>query len=740
MGNDLSDRSGDRATSAERLLTTLFPLLSFFGAFLLFQVQPIVSKLSLPYYGGAAAVWNTAMMFFQGMLLLGYALAHHLNSHCELKTQIRVYLSLMAFGVFFAFGSPAFGWQQPVSEWPIASLVLSLGFHVGISFLALSITAPLLQSWFVRVFPDRSPYLLYAASNGGSLLALLSYPFLIEPLVGLAAQQRLWALLYLAAWLIVALLGVKVAEVSQTPAQERAAGVEADEQPSVRIRALWLLYSAISSVILLGATSVLCYDVAPMPLFLVVPLAIYLLTFVLCFGNRQIYVRPIYYALFIVHAIGYSTGALGAGELHVLYSSCFILVLLYASCMVCNGELYRLRPSSSALTSFYLHLSFGGFIGSVFAAMIAPQLFTSGYHELSIALAVLAILYSGAMLSDGKPVFPGFPRRLDRLTVGALPILVVALMYWHFGRTKSNILHYSRSFYGILKVFDVWEPSLHSTTRHLVNGQIRHGSQLLDPGRKTTPISYYGEHGGMGVVVQALRARGPLRVGVIGLGAGASMGYAKNGDYFRIYELNPDVVPVAKGLFSYLAVGDEGPQAAVDSRPRYQIVEGDGRLALAGEPPQQFDLLLIDAFTSDAIPTHLLTVEAVELYFKHLKPDGILLFHISNRHLDLVPVVSRIARKLELSHRFLRHDGSPVGSGELPSNYAALSKDAVLLQSVRSPIPPPAGEQTGESASSGPLWTDDFTSLFGVLSFIPPWESVAVSLGLRPRTPPPQRR
>ena len=713
-----------------RTLRVLFPLVSFVCAFLLFQVQPIVSKLSLPFYGGAAAVWNTAMMFFQGVLLVGYALAHLLSARSSLRTQVGFYATLIGIGAIAAFVAPQFSWEQPLAGAPIASLVLSLAAHVGLSFLALSITAPLLQSWFVRVFPDRSPYLLYAASNAGSLIALLTYPFLIEPVVGLAAQQRLWASLYLLGGALITLLGVALLRQAPTAAAPVMTAPGLPEPQ--RLRALWVAYSALSSVILMGATSVLCYDVAPMPLFLVVPLAIYLLTFVLCFANRQIYVRGIYFALFVAHALGYAMGAVGEGELHVLYSSIFVLILLYASCMCCHGELYRLRPKASDLTSFYLHLSVGGFVGSVFAALVAPFVFNDGYNELAIALGLLAILLSGAILGEGEKIFPGLPARLDRWVVGSLPIVIVGALYWHFGRTNPRILHHSRSFYGILRVFDAWEPSVNATSRHLVNGRIRHGSQLLDPAREMTPISYYGSHGGLGLTVTTLRSRETLRVGVVGLGAGATMGYARSGDYFRLYELNPDVIPVAKSLFRYLATSEEGPQsAAPDTKPRYELVEGDGRLALASESPQQLDLLLIDAFTSDAIPTHLLTVEAVQLYFKHLKRDGILLFHISNRHLDLAPVVLRIGRTLGISTRFLRHDGSPVGSGELPSLYAALSHDAALLQLIAKPAN--TTETTGVIVDGklAPLWTDDFTSLFGVLNFIPPWEGLAVSLGLR---------
>lgn len=722
--------------SENRTLRALFPLVSFVCAFLLFQVQPIVSKLSLPFYGGAAAVWNTAMMFFQGVLLVGYASAHLLSARWTLSVQVGVYCALIGMGAIAAFVAPGFSWEQPLVGSPIASLVLSLALHVGLSFLALSITAPLLQAWFVRVFPSRSPYLLYAASNAGSLIALLSYPFFIEPMVGLAAQQRLWANLYLVACALIALLGMVMLRQSSEavssphpgPLLQRSAA-----RAPLRLRGLWLAYSALSSVILMGATSVLCYDVAPMPLFLVVPLAIYLLTFVLCFSERKIYHRGIYFALFTAHALGYGMGAVGEGELHVLYSSIFILILLYASCMCCHGELYKLRPQAADLTSFYLHLSIGGFFGSVCAALIAPFVFNDGYHELALAIALLAILLSGAILGDQEKVFPGLSLKLDRILVGGLPIVIVGALYWHFGRTNPRILHHSRSFYGILRVFDAWEPSVNATTRHLVNGRIRHGSQLMDPAREMTPISYYGIHGGFGLTVSALRSqRGSLRVGVVGLGAGAAMGYARGGDYFRLYELNPDVIPVAKTLFRYLSTSEEGPQdAAAQSKARYEIVEGDGRLALAGESPQQFDLLLIDAFTSDAIPTHLLTVEAVQLYFRHLKPGGILLFHISNRHLDLAPVVLRIGRTLAISVRFLRHDGSPVGSGELPSLYAALSRDTALLQNIATPVNPSESPGVAAAGKPAPLWTDDFTSLFGVLNFIPPWESLAVSLGIR---------
>ena len=720
------------STTAERRLAVLFPLVSFFGAFLLFQVQPIVSKLSLPFYGGAAAVWNTAMMFFQGVLLLGYAAAHSLSARCTLRAQLKIYLALLFAGCLFAFLSSGYSWQQPLTDAPVASLLISLSLHVGVPFLALSVTAPLLQSWFAQVVPNRSPYLLYAASNAGSLLALLSYPFLIEPLFGLLAQQRLWSSLYAVALLVVSALGILVIQAARgrdepAPIRKELAG----EKISSRVRALWLGYSALSSVILFGTTSVLCYDVAPMPLFLVIPLAVYLLTFILCFSGREIYIRPIYYALFIVHVVCYGGDVLNNGESHVLSSSLFMIFLLYASCMICHGELYRLRPASSQLTEFYLQLSIGGFIGSVCAAIVAPLLFSDGYQELPIALGILTILISASLLFERVQVFPGVPRRWDRLLVGALPVIAIVLMCREYGLSHDRLVHNSRSFYGILRVYDNWDATVKSMTRHLVNGRIRHGSQLLDPDRRFDSISYYGPQGGLGLSIAALRGRGALRVGVVGLGAGAAMNYAESGDYFRLYELNPDVIPVAHKLFTYLGRGEVGPQTDVaDSLPRFEIVEGDGRLTLAAEKPQQFDLLLIDAFTSDAIPTHLLTVEALTLYFTHLKSDGVLLLHISNRHLDLVPVVARLGRSLKLSYRFLRHDGSPHGSGQLPSSYAALARDAGLLLSLGPPLverTPTPGLVTPPSGPLGPLWTDDYTSLFGVLKLIPSWQELRES-------------
>lgn len=699
----------------------LYPAVAFLAAFVIFSIQPLASKILMPLYGGTAAVWNASMLFFQGTLLIGYVAAHRLI-RLSIPAQRGVFVgALFASTVWLAVMRGA-SWEGSGAS-PLLALLGTLVVQLGLPLTAISITAPLLQAWHAARYPGRSPYALYASSNAGSLVALLAYPLLIEPQIGVVRQLAAWIGAFGLATILIVALSSRLRGVSAKPPS-------ASPSIATPLRAAWMWYPALSSVILLGVTNLLCHDVAPVPILLVLPLAVFLLTFVLCFSGRPIYNRPIYYALFILHFVAYAGNVLHHGGTHVLGTTLFLLFLLYAACMVCHGELYRLRPADDAsLTTFYLSLSFGGFLGSAFTVLVAPLIFET-YAELILGLSLLAVTITVSLFREGAQVFPGAPRAVDRFLLFAIPAAAIPLGIHHLGLSDVLVIHRARSFYGVITVFNAEHRTMGVPIRSLLHGQIIHGTQIRAPGRELTPIGYYGAHSALGAAFRALSSRPSLRIGVVGLGIGTATAYARPSDELRLYELNDDVIAAAHEYFSFLSRLSFGERST--EHPLAAVVRGDARLSLTAEQPNEFDLLLVDAFSSDSIPTHLLTKEAVALYLSHLSDDGVLLLHISNRHLELAPVVVSIAKSLDVPCRVLVRDNPPVGSGELVTTYAAMSKRPSLLEALgRVARAPDDGRPVvSEAVREGPLWTDDYSSLVGVMRLIPTREEIRAALGL----------
>jgi SAM-dependent methyltransferase/Na+-translocating ferredoxin:NAD+ oxidoreductase RnfE subunit len=653
----------------------------FLSSFLLFLVQPLIARLVLPWFGGSAAVWTTCMLFFQALLLAGYAYAHFIVKR---RFASLVHTALLAGAIALLPIAPAASWKPAGGEEPIHYILLVLGSAVGLQYFLLAATSPLLQAWYVRARPQGNPYRLFAISNLASLLALVGYPFLIEPVFSAHEQVALWSWLFGA----FALVCAGVAWTTPPPVPETPARVTpSDNAP----RALWVALAATASVLLLAVTNHLTQNVAAVPLLWLAPLTIYLLSFIVTFEGRNWY-SPRWYWPILIAALAAMVGLLLDTEHHYrLWLQLGVyLPGLFVACVFCHGELYRLRPGPQRLTAFYLWISAGGALGGVFVAVVAPLAF-NGYYELGIGLIALAAL--GALRYSGAGM-------LARYATLAAVLGVTAGAGFDAFRYQEDVLTSSRSFYGLLRVKEYGTPGEPTHLRRLVHGTIMHGEQFMHPDLRGRPTSYYEEPSGIGAALLSKRAR-PERVGVIGLGTGTIAAYGRKGDVFRFYDIDPRVIQIARSQFAFLG----------DSAAEVQLVVGDARLSLEREAPQGFDVLAVDAFSGDAIPVHLITREALAVYLRHMKPDGIVAFHVSNRFLDLIPVVKRIAA--ENGAQALLIDDEPDESDERSRSDWVLvsrSKAALAAPGIADHHP-----QEIDDAASWRTWTDDYSNLIQIL-------------------------
>ncbi|MBV9400319.1 MAG: fused MFS/spermidine synthase [Bryobacterales bacterium] len=660
----------------------------FLGAFLLFQIQPIIARYILPWFGGGPAVWTACMLFFQAALLLGYLYAHWLKWP-------RVHGVLLAGSLALLPITPrAEIWKPLSSTEPNFRILLLLAATVGAPYFLLSATAPLAQRWLVAEAPGQSPWRLYALSNFASFLALLSYPFAVEPFVRLRTQAWAWSALYV---LFVLVCGV-TAWRAAAPRVEKATS---DDAPRLRDILFWIGLAASASTILLATTNQISQEIAVNPFLWIAPLSIYLLTFVLTFESPRWYRRGVFAPLAGVLA-AIACAVLSAAVALSLWSQIGIyLAALFATCMVCHGELARSRPPASHLTGFYLAIAGGGAAGGVFVALIAPRVFNQ-YSELHIGLAAACLLgLLGWLRGGGMALWTSrnFAVRVPvmALLLGGLTAVAAAVI-----GTDSGDVQVRRNFYGILRLSDLRDDN--GPLRKLNHGSITHGFQYLDEPKRDWPTTYYGPHSGVGLALAALNA--PARsIGVVGLGAGTLAAWGHPGDRFRFYEINPDVGEIANTSFTFLK----------DSKASIELVLGDGRVQLERELAQgrahDFDLIAVDAFSSDAIPLHLLTTECADIYKQRLMPGGLLLLHISNRRLNLEPVARGMAQHLGWKSVYIV---SPADSrtGESQAHWVVMSSDSDLLE--KSAI---AGNAVSWLGPARPplAWTDDFASLWHVL-------------------------
>ncbi len=667
------------------------------SAFLLFQVQPVIAKIILPWFGGSAAVWTVCLLFFQMVLLLGYLYAHAVVRYLKPRVQMTLHTVLLAGSAIALPIFPSVAWKPTGTEEPTWAILRLLAVSVGLPYFLLSTTGPLLQAWYARRFQGAIPYRLYALSNAGSMFALLSYPVLFEPVFTTHQQANMWSFAY----------GV-FAVLCGFTAFRSGSGVAAAEsveeeggKPGWRQYALWLLLPASASVLLLAITNHLSQNVAAIPFLWVLPLSIYLLTFILCFEGSGWYRRNPYLQLLAVAlgSMAYATAEDSTGNVAVKVMVPLFTLGLYTCCMVCHGELVRLKPHPRYLTQFYLTISAGGALGGIFVGLIAPRIFRS-FYEMPVGLVVCAGLVLWALRMDpGLSSWFHGRRGAAPVAGAALAIAMAGYLGFHSREQSKGARVMVRNFYGALRVRDTGPATALDSVRTLTHGTINHGEEYLNATKKHLATTYYGPNTGIGI---ALREKGKdkaIRVGVIGLGTGTIATYGRLGDYYRFYEINPLVPWIARTQFSFVP----------DSKAKVEIAMGDARLSLEREAPENFDVLAVDAFSSDAIPVHLLTREAMDLYFRHLRPDGILAVHISNRYLDLEPVLwgeSRATGKL-----------ARVVDTEDDDAQDVFGATWVLLARPESGF---HGEELSGSAEIKParrvrLWTDDYSNLFQIL-------------------------
>ena len=686
---------------------TLYAVTIFLSAFLLFQVQPLIAKIILPWFGGSAAVWTAAMLFFQVSLLAGYAYAHFLIGKLKASRQWQVHGGLLVLSLALLPILPRDYWKPTAAGDPTVRILLLLAATIGLPYFLLSSTSPLLQAWYVRKTGSQVPYKLFALSNFGSMLGLISFPFFVEP--NLSSREQAWA--WSGVFVVFVILCIGVAWMSRESLAPIAAGnISEDEAtpvpdnapaPDWRELTLWVCLAACASVLLVSLTNHLSQNVAPIPLLWVIPLALYLLSFILCFESDKIYQRWLFIPA-LAPLLGYMAYYIytDSGNTHIRKIIPLYAGGLFAACMVLHGELAKRKPAPRYLTLFYLMVSLGGALGGVFVALIAPNVFKT-FLELPIGLVACALLTVIATWEVELPRFGPWPLRLA-LCVG-LGALSGFLVRHEIENEKGYVLMV-RNFYGALRVSDD-DSGDPFALRNLTHGTINHGSELLDPAKRYITTSYYGENSGVGRAIRTMRERGPVRIGSIGLGAGVLSNYGRKGDFIRIYEINPIVPPITKTQFFFYN------HAEADK----DILMGDARLTLekqlAESGPMNYDVLSVDAFSSDAIPIHLLTREALALYFKHLKPDGILALHISNRYLDLAPVCEAGAQYFGKTARTVSDDGAE-GSYLNSSTWVLETSHPEWFNSDAF-----AGADMAptEAKPNFRPWTDDYSNLFQIL-------------------------
>lgn len=676
---------------------SVYAVTIFLSAFLLFQVQPLIAKMILPWFGGSAAVWSASMLFFQLLLLGGYAYAHISIRFLKGGTQMLLHLGLLLLSCLFLPILPSPSWRPTQADDPTLRILLLLASTIGLPYFLLSATSPLLQAWLVRRRGASAPYRLFALSNFGSMLALVSYPLLVEPRLGNRVQALTWS----AGYVVFAIACAFTAWVSREPSEirpheEQLAKDQSDERPALGSLVHWVALAACASVLLVSATNHMSQNLAPIPLLWVVPLALYLLTFILAFESDRIYKRWVFIPLLVpaLSGMAYMIYA-DDGNLSIKWVIPGFAAGMFICCMFCHGELARRRPGPRHLTLFYLMVSLGGALGGIFVALIAPRVFRS-FLELPIDLCVCAALALIASWDIRLPKIGPAPLR-------AALMIGVILLTGYLGRQARAIPEglrlKARNFYGTLEVRDD-PPIFDYPVRRLRHGTINHGTQLLDPALKYVTTSYYGPGSGLARAMAVVNERGPAAVGVIGLGAGVMLNFGRKRDSYRAYEINPLVEGIAQTWFSFY------PHSPADKK----LLMGDARLTLERQEPQNFDVLVLDAFSSDAVPVHLLTREAYVVYLRHLKPDGLIAVNITNRYLNLKPVVAQAMTEMGWSGVQV-DDG---GDGR-PFNYA--TSWVILARSPRT-FDSPYFNGAPKVLTPTPgfrAWTDDFSNLIQIL-------------------------
>jgi SAM-dependent methyltransferase len=657
----------------------------FLSSFLLFLVQPLIARLILPWFGGSAAVWTTCMLFFQLLLLGGYAYAHGLGK-LRGRGQPVLHTVLLVAALATLPIMPGEQWKPTGDEQPVVRILVLLGATVGLPYFLLASTSPLIQAWFSRARPSDNPYRLFALSNLASLIALLGYPFVVEPWLTAREQVDVWS------WLFVAFAALCAWVAWRTPRSIVVHEAESAAPLATRDYVRWLALSATGSVMLLAVTNHLTQNVASVPLLWLVPLTLYLATFIIAFEGKGWYQPRLLWPLVLIGLVAMAWLLVDVDYHYNLALQLGVFLPgLFLACLFCHGELYRSRPAPRQLTTFYLVVSAGGALGGVLVAVVAPLIF-SGYFELGAGLAAVALL---VVLRFGR-----LGRAVHALSTLVLLGVGVCATYDGF-RHQRDVLVAKRSFYGVLRVKEYGVPGEESHLRRLVHGTIMHGEQYMGAASRRQPTTYYQRTSGIGAAIESKQDH-PLKVGVIGLGTGTIAAYGRPGDIYRFYDIDANVIDIARTDFTFLG----------DSGAKIEIALGDARLTLEREQPEGFDVLAVDAFSSDSIPVHLITREALATYLRHMKPDGIVAFHVSNRFLNLIPVVARIAKELEVHATLVSDDPDEDDERRSRSDWVLVSRDEKALTA---PAIVAAGGEPAEDRPEWRTWTDDYSNLIQIL-------------------------
>ncbi|CAN5521813.1 fused MFS/spermidine synthase [soil metagenome] len=680
---------------------SLYAATIFLSSLLLFLIEPIAAKRLLPLLGGSSAVWMTCLVFFQVTLLLGYLYAHSLTRNRSANAPARLHLGVIAVAVVLALTLLTPGVSADPSH-PVRAIFLTLTTSIGLPFLLLASTSPLLQVWLARTTDGPVPYRLFALSNVGSLLALFLYPTVLEPNLTLRHQRILWLAGFLLYAALLTLLTLGARSIESIPASEESVRPTLRARSTSRQRLLWFLLPMAAAMQLTAVTGHLSANIAAIPLLWMLPLAVYLLSFIVAFEYPALYKRATITRLLVIllTSLGYALSKTDT-SLPIAVGIGFFLAECFLACLFCHAEAHALRPEDpSDSTLFYLLIAAGGATGTFFIGIASPLIFSANY-DLPIAFCITAAVAVPTLWREGL---------IQRIlwSTAAAGLLLLAVML-HVAYERDALL-LTRNFYGTLRIkqtnhapYSNGQASQQAApTRMMLNGTIQHGNQIFSPALVHTPTTYYGANSGIGLALTLCCQGRPRNVGVIGLGAGTLAAYGERGDRFRFYELNPAVEPIARNLFTYLR----------DSKAQTTVLEGDARTTLASEPPQKFNVLVIDAFSGDAIPLHLLTAQALTLYRSHLAPGGILAFHVSNQYVDLAPEVALLAANAHLKSASI---DSPANNAEgayraswvlVTDNEAFLANPLITENQI--PVPRVLGIR---------LWTDDYSSLLPLLKF-----------------------
>ncbi len=675
----------------------LYALTIFTSAFLLFLVQPIMAKQVLPWFGGSAAVWTTCMIFFQFLLLFGYAYTDFTTRKMTPRNQLILHTVLLLVSLASLPILPDVSWKPAGNEDPTYRILGLLAFTIGLPYFLLSTTGPLVQAWFARAHASGTVYRLFALSNFASLLALISYPFAVEPWVTTRVQSFGWSAGYVLFVAVCICAGVYSLR-AHTEAQANPDAPQADDGPAPTFGhyGLWLLLSAMGSFMLLAVTNHITHDVASVPFLWLLPLTIYLITFILCFEGRGWYQR-IYFLgplIAVVCALAWFMHEEG-GIMDFKIAVPLFSAGLFIMCMFFHGELAAMKPAPRYLTTFFLMVSLGGALGGVVVGFIAPKFFNT-YYEFGIGLVVTLLLAAYFTLSGASA---GVMKRLVPMALLVAAGFTGYHIYHYIHSLSNDVRLMSRNFYGTLRVKDTGPDSSETAMRRLMHGVIMHGEQYLHKDKRQRITTYYTETSGVGLAVKYFQEAGPVRIGVVGLGTGTLAAYGRKGDVTRFYEINPQVIAIARRDFHFIS----------DGKGEVDTVLGDARLTMEREAPQQYDVLAIDAFSSDAIPVHLITREAMAIYLKHIKPDGVIAFHVTNRFLKLAPVVRQIADTYGLQTALVTDDETDGDASR--TDWVLVTRNQKLLEhkSIK--------EDTTEidEIAGLRLWTDDFNNLVQIL-------------------------